>query len=205
MPPIAALRGPGRRTTVLSTVEEHMRTLIGIALGAGLVACGGGSEEPATNPEPAKADVEKTAEKPAAEKKEEAEPEEKEEAPDFGAMSDEEKLAYLMKEGENVYTTGGSGGLACVTCHQADGKGQKGVFPPLVGQKDHMGDCGKHAGMVINGLQGEIVVDGVTYNSAMPAQGNLTDLEIAAVITYERQSWGNDYGPCMPEAVAAAR
>ena len=69
-----------------------------------------------------------------------------------------------------------------------------------------MGDCAKHAGIVIHGLQGELVVDGTTYNGVMTAQGAmLNDLQIAAVITYERQSWGNDFGYCFPKDVAGAR
>ena len=69
-----------------------------------------------------------------------------------------------------------------------------------------MGDCQKHAGMVINGLNGEIVVDGVTYNGVMTPQGELLDdLKIAAVLTYERNSWGNDFGDCSPADVAKAR
>jgi len=164
-------------------------------------ACGG--SEPASAPK---------AEAPApekAEKKEEAPKEEPkaEEAgdKDLSAMSDEDKLAYLMELGEKVYTTGGSGGVACVTCHQANGEGLPPSFPPLKGAEEWMGSCEQHAGYVIHGLKGEIEVAGTKYNGVMPAQGNLSDLEIAAVITYERQSWGNDFGHCEPEAVAKAR
>ena len=53
---------------------------------------------------------------------------------------------------------------------------------------------------------GEIEVDGQKYNGVMTPQGDmLDDLQIAAVITYERLSWGNDYGACMPNDVKAAR
>ena len=174
-----------------------MRTLMWTVAATLLAACGG--SEPAPAPEPAPAKVEKKAK---AEKK--AEP--KEEKVDLTTLSPEEQKAKLMEIGEKVYKTGGKKGLACNTCHQDNGKGVPGAFPPLAGQKDHMGDCAKHAGIVINGLQGEIEVDGVTYNGVMTPQGDLlTDLEIAAVITYERFSWGNDFGVCMPEQVAAAR
>ena len=125
--------------------------------------------------------------------------------PDLAAMTPEESKAYLMKEGENIYKTGGGSGVACMTCHQANGKGTPGAFPPLVGQKDHMGDCENHARLIIEGLTGEIVVDGQKYNSVMPPQPTLSNLEIAAVTTYVRQSWGNDYGVCLPAAAAAAR
>jgi mono/diheme cytochrome c family protein len=126
-------------------------------------------------------------------------------APDFASLAPDEQKAFLMKKGEEVYKTGGSSGVACVTCHQANGEGMKGAFPPLAGAGDAMGDCTQHAGMIINGLQGKIEVLGVEYNGVMPPQPGLSDLEIAAVITYERSSWGNDYGACMPDQVAAAR
>jgi len=125
---------------------------------------------------------------------------------DFDALDDAGKKAHLMKVGKEVYMTGGSGGVACMTCHMADGKGTPGAFPPLVGQKEHMGDCTKHAKIVLDGMMGEITVDGMKYNGVMvPQKDLLKDLEIAAVITYERNSWGNDYGDCMPSDVATAR
>lgn len=186
-----------------------MRLFLVTAGLAALTACGGSepaADKPAEKPAAAEKEAEAKKEEP---KKEEAPPaeEKKEEAgePDLASMSDDEKKAYLVDLGKKVYETGGSGGLACVTCHQANGEGMPPSFPPLKGQEEWMGDCGKHAGYVINGLQGEIEVDGVTYNGVMPAQGNLSDLEIAAVITYERNAWGNDYGICTPDQVAAAR
>lgn len=125
---------------------------------------------------------------------------------DLSALTDQESLAKRMEIGEFVYTRGGRKGLACVACHQAHGKGIPGAFPPLVGQEDHMGDCGHHARIILDGLQGEMVVDGVTYHGVMtPQRALLTDLEIASVMTYERMSWGNDYGPCLPSDVAAVR
>lgn len=125
----------------------------------------------------------------------------------FAAMSDEEKMVFLMQFGEHIYLQGGSAGPVgmCVTCHQADGEGLSNAFPPLKGAKDFMGDCKTHAGHVINGVTGEIVVAGQTFNSTMPPLAALNNMEIAAVITYERNSWGNDYGLCLPAAVAAAR
>lgn len=124
---------------------------------------------------------------------------------DLTAMGEDERQAFLMELGEKVYTTG-DGGIACTTCHQANGAGLPGAFPPLVGQGELMGDCVHHAGIVINGLSGEMVVDGTTYNGVMTPQGDmLDDLRIAAVTSYVRNSWGNDYGYCSPEDVAKAR
>ncbi len=160
------------------------------------MACGGSEPAPKADA-PAKPAIE---EAPAKE-----EPKAEEPKPDLAAMSPEEQLAHLMALGETVYKTGGTGGVACITCHQANGQGLPPSFPPLAGQKEWMGSCEQHAGYVVHGLKGEIEVGGTKYNGVMPAQGNLSDEEIAAVITYERQSWGNDYGLCLPEAVAAAR
>lgn len=124
---------------------------------------------------------------------------------DISAMSPEDKHAFLMKLGEKVYTTG-DGGIACSTCHGPEGKGTPGAFPPLVGQKDFMGDCKKHATFVIKGLTGPIEIDGQKYDSVMTPQGDLlNDLQIAAAITFERNSWGNAYGDCSPEDVKSAR
>jgi len=180
-----------------------MRTLTVLSMFL-LAACGGSEPEPAPAPTPEPAKEEPKPEP--AKTKQKAKGKAKADAgAKFAKMSDDEKQAYLMKRGEKVYKTG-DGGIACMTCHGAEGKGTPGAFPPLVGQKDHMGDCKKHAGIVINGMKGEIEVDGVKYNGVMTPQGDmLDDLQIAAVITYERLSWGNDFGSCMPEDVAAAR
>jgi nitrite reductase (NO-forming) len=124
-------------------------------------------------------------------------------AADFAALDAAGQRDLLLTTGKRVYE---GGGLACVTCHGPDGKGQPGSFPPLVGQRDHMGDCVKHAAIVVHGLSGELVVDGVTYNGAMPALGDLlSDVEIASVVSYVRTSWGNDFGLCSPDDVAKAR
>ncbi len=170
-----------------------------------LFACGG-SETPSPEPvmaDPAPAPAPAPAPDPAPAAAADAAPSGGDS--ELAAMTDEEKVAHLMSLGEQVYTTGGSGGVACVTCHQAGGTGVPGAFPPLVGQGEFFGDCTQHAGFVVHGLSGAITIDGTPYNGAMPAQGALSDLEIAAVITYVRSTWGNDYGHCLPEHVAAAR
>ena len=113
--------------------EEAVRTLMWTVAATLLAACGG--SEPAPAPEPAPAKVEKKAK---AEKK--AEP--KEEKVDLTTLSPEEQKAKLMEIGEKVYKTGGKKGLACNTCHQDNGKGVPGAFPPLAGQKDHMVQAG---------------------------------------------------------------
>lgn len=158
-----------------------------------LFACGGEPPKPAPKPEPA----------PAPAPPPPADPINKD--ADISAMSPAEKHDFQMKLGEKVYTTG-DGGIACTTCHGPEGKGTPPAFPPLVGQKDFMGDCVNHASFVINGLTGEITVDGTKYNGVMTPQGDLlNDLQIASVITFERNSWGNSFGDCAPEDVKSAR
>ena len=172
-----------------------------VLLGVALLAMACSTEEPPAPAEPAAAKAPaKTKAKTPAEAKAKASAE-----VDLKAMSDPDRHAYLMKHGEDIYKTGGTSGVACLTCHQANGQGMPPAFPPLVGQKQHMGSCKEHAALLINGLSGEIEVDGTKYNGVMPPQPGLSDLEIAAVTTFVRMSWGNDYGSCLPEAAAAAR
>lgn len=120
---------------------------------------------------------------------------------DLAAMSDADKKAWLMKRGGEVY------GNICQACHQENGMGLPPNFPPLAkSDSDKFTDKGAHAHTIIHGLSGTIRVNGVEYSGAMPAQGgNLSDLEIAAVATYERNSWGNDLGVVLPEDVKAQR
>lgn len=182
-----------------------MRTLI-LATTALLTACGADTPPPA--PAPAATPAPAAAPAPMPEPAAAPTPEPAAAAadmPDLTALPEAEAIAWLVEHGETVYLTGGAQGAACVTCHQANGQGVTGAFPPLAGSSEFYGDCKKHAGMVINGLNGEIEVQGVTYNAVMPAQANLTDIEIAAVITYERKSWGNTDSHCMPAQVAEVR
>ena len=125
---------------------------------------------------------------------------------DLSTMSDEDRRGYLMGLGEAVYLTGDGDGIACATCHQADGQGMPGAFPTLVGQGAWLADCGQLVGLVLDGMVGEIEVDAIKYNGVMVPQGHLlNDLQIAAVATYVRNAWGNAYGGCAPEDVAAVR
>ena len=110
-----------------------------------------------------------------------------------------------MKLGEDVYNTGGTSGVPCLTCHMEDGKGTPAVFPPLQGQKEQMGDCVYQARLIVEGMKGELIVDAITYNGIMPPQANLTDIEILGAITFVRNSFGNDYGVCALDDVKKAR
>ena len=80
----------------------------------------------------------------------------------------------------------------CMACHQAQGEGLAGVFPPLAGSEWVTGEAQVPVKIILKGLQGPITVKGQTYDSVMPAFGEqLTDAEIAAVVNYIRTSWGN--------------
>lgn len=110
------------------------------------------------------------------------------------AVADRNKtwaMAELMPMGEDVYIS------HCATCHQPNGTGQDGKYPALVGSEITTGDIANHIERVMNG-----VAD--TEMQAWAPQ--LSDLEIAAVITYERNSWGNDTNEIIqPMTVYTAR
>ncbi len=99
--------------------------------------------------------------------------------------------AELMSRGEQVYAA------HCAACHQADGQGVPNVFPALAGGAITIGDPGAHIDIVLNGKSG----------TAMAAFGSqLGDVDIAAVVTYERNAFGNDTGDLVqPADVRAAR
>jgi nitrite reductase (NO-forming)/hydroxylamine reductase len=108
-------------------------------------------------------------------------------------------IAAQVKAGEGVYQT------VCLACHQADGKGLPGAFPPLAGSDYLLGDKDRAVGVVVRGLEGEVVVNGVKYNSVMPAMTQLSDQEIADALTYAMNSWGNQGGAISVAQVAAVR
>ncbi len=96
----------------------------------------------------------------------------------------------LFDRGAKVYRA------QCAQCHQANGSGLPGVYPPLAGTDWVTGHSETLARILINGLNGPIEVKGNIYNGNMPAFGpnglNLRPVEIAGVLTYIRQEWGNN-------------
>lgn len=80
----------------------------------------------------------------------------------------------------------------CSACHQANGQGIPGAFPPLANSEWVLADPAVSVAIVHDGLQGPINVNGNSFEGIMPAfSGTLTDEEIAAVLTYIRSAWGN--------------
>lgn len=94
----------------------------------------------------------------------------------------------------------------CQACHQARGEGVTGVFPPLASSPWVKDPVQIPVHIVLNGLTGPIEVGGTTYNGMMPAFGEqMSDMELAAVLTFVRSEWGNAAPPVSAETVAAAR
>lgn len=93
----------------------------------------------------------------------------------------------------------------CSACHQADGKGLAGVYPPLAGSDWVTGDPNIPIAIVLHGMQGPVTVNGQQYNSLMAPLGSLSDEQIAAILTYERASWGNSASAVTAAQVAQVR
>lgn len=87
-------------------------------------------------------------------------------------------------DGKETYET------FCIACHQADGKGQIGVNPPLVGSDWVKDDKSKLIKTVLQGLTEPIEVNGVKYNNAMPAFDYIEDAELATLLTFVRNKFG---------------
>jgi len=104
-------------------------------------------------------------------------------------------LDELKAQGEKVYAAN------CVACHQANGMGLPGNFPPLSGSKVVNGPKETQIKQILAGSKGTF-----TPTSIMPPQSHLSDVEIAAVITYTRNNWANKVGDMVaPAEVKAAR
>ena len=169
-----------------------------------VVACGDADPKPETKKEAPKKEVAKPAPKAEAKKeapKAEAKPAEKsadktETAPEAAPVAN----VSTARTGEQVYTQ------VCVTCHQANGEGMTGVYPPLAGS-DWMAKSNETLiKIVLHGLMGEIEVKGAKYNNVMSPWGSaLNDEEVANVLTYVRSSWGNTGDAVKPEEVKAVR
>lgn len=138
------------------------------------------------------------------------------------------RFSPLAYNEDAVASAGGAGGVAkpidpvtlgkkqyaaaCVTCHQPNGLGTPGTYPPLAGSEWVLGSEERLIRIVLHGLNGDVKVGGKTFNGAMPSFGkvpgsgyNWRDDQIAAVLTYVRQEWGNKADPIKPEKVADIR
>ena len=111
-----------------------------------------------------------------------------------------QNLTESIKRGKEVYS------LYCQNCHMEDGKGTPDINPP-VAKADYLKKPSKTLiNVILQGQSGEVVVNGKKYNALMPAQDYLTDIQIADVLNYVRNSWGNKIpGTITPASVKALR
>jgi mono/diheme cytochrome c family protein len=111
--------------------------------------------------------------------------------------SDSSSTASAEADGAAIFSA------QCSACHQANGQGIPGAFPPLAGSEWLQADPNIPIAIVRDGLQGEIEVAGNTFQGMMPPLGGqLSDAEVAAVLTYARSQWGNTASEVSPDAVA---
>jgi len=98
------------------------------------------------------------------------------------------KMEQYIVEGQQLYNQ------YCSNCHQVDGSGLAKLYPPLKNSDYLRENLSKSICGMKNGMSGEIVVNGQTYNLNMPGIPSLTELEMAEISTYITNSWGNDQG-----------
>jgi len=108
-------------------------------------------------------------------------------------------LNASVVRGKEVYNAN------CMSCHQEQGEGVEGVFPPLAKADYLMADKNRAILQVLKGAKGEMKVNGVVYNGAMDGYSYLTDKEVSDVLNYIRNSFGNKGAAVKPENVKALR
>ena len=113
-------------------------------------------------------------------------------------FTQEDTLPQSIKRGESVYQAN------CASCHMPEGEGLEAVFPPLA-KTDYVKNVKRAISIILVGQQGEIAVNGKPYNTAMAALPQLTDQEVADVLNFVRNSWGNKYPIIKAAQVKAER
>ncbi len=109
-----------------------------------------------------------------------------------------------ISKGESIYQ------MACLACHQPEGKGLAGVYPPLDGSAWVKGDEQRLIKIILNGLTGPVDVAGEKYGAGtqsvpMPAMGGMSDEDIASVLSYIRQEFGADAPAVSSQTVGQVR
>jgi nitrite reductase (NO-forming) len=108
-------------------------------------------------------------------------------------------LQDQIKAGQALFTG------TCSVCHQANGAGLPGVFPPLAKSDFIAADTKRPISIVLHGLTGKVKVNGADYDSVMPPMNQLNDDEIANIVTYVLNAWGNPGGRIHTEDVKKIR
>jgi len=111
----------------------------------------------------------------------------------------EDNLQKGLSQSEQLYNT------FCSPCHQQDGRGAPGRFPPLAASEWVLGDKEPLINIVLYGMSGTIEVNGETYNAPMPAYNFLSDEELALILTYIRQHFGNSVSEVNEEDIRSGR
>ena len=93
----------------------------------------------------------------------------------------------------------------CITCHQADAGGVPNIYPPLIKTQYVLGDTKRLAHIVLAGLAEPVEINGDTYKQQMPAQNYLSDQQVADVLTYVRNNFGNKASAVKVAEVRAVR
>jgi mono/diheme cytochrome c family protein len=95
----------------------------------------------------------------------------------------------------------------CITCHQANGEGLPGQYPPLAGSEVETGDATNQLiAIVLKGLQGPVEIKGKQFNNSMQAwEGQYTDQQLASILTYVRSDWGNNAPPITSDMIKQIR
>ena len=104
-----------------------------------------------------------------------------------------------VAKGKVVYTT------YCLSCHQVDGGGVPNMNPPLIKTQYVLGDKGRLINILLHGLNEEIEINGATYSNVMPAHDFLSDEDIANVLSFVRNSFGNKASPVTTTEVKKLR
>ncbi len=110
-----------------------------------------------------------------------------------------DNLQLNLVPGQSLYNT------YCATCHQQNGKGAIGRFPPLAETEWVKGDKERLIDIILNGLEGSIEVNGELYNSVMPQHRFLSDEDIAEILSFVRQNFGNNASKVSTEEVKKVR
>jgi len=105
----------------------------------------------------------------------------------------------VLERGMDIYNK------HCMACHQADGSGNPGMYPPLSETRTVNGEKQKLISILLNGQTGEIEVKGEIYNGVMVPHNFLTDQQAADVLSYIRNSFGNNAGRITEEDIATVR
>jgi len=110
-----------------------------------------------------------------------------------------EQMVEKVHPGKAVYTK------YCLVCHQVNGSGVPGMYPPLSNGSWVGKDPKELVTILTKGLNGKVEVNNEVYKSAMPAQAQLTDQEIADLLSYIRSDFGNSFDPVNAELVKKIR